>query len=162
MVQWAAALGHTIGSDRVVFDPSLVRGMGYYTGSIVELVHPGLGVSLGGGGRYDGMVGRLLGPTTPAFGFSLGFERLMEVLGDVAHEGNGRVGLIYGPDVSVDTVLEIKNALIADGRSVVLAKNQKNAKVLYQRLFDQGVGQVAIVTPDTAVVGQLAWRLLEP
>jgi histidyl-tRNA synthetase len=161
LVSWAGALGQTIGSDRVIFDPTLVRGMGYYTGSIVELVHPGLGVSLGGGGRYDGMIGRFLGQDTPAFGFSLGFERLMEVLGDVEGDDVARVGLIYGAEVSADSLLRLKNALIADGRSVVVAKNQKNAKVLYQRLVDQGVTQVATVTPDVATPSQLVWRVLD-
>ena len=161
LVSWAGALGQTIGSDRVIFDPTLVRGMGYYTGSIVELVHPGLGVSLGGGGRYDGMIGRFLGQDTPAFGFSLGFERLMEVLGDVEGDDVARVGLIYGAEVSADSLMRLKNALIADGRSVVVAKNQKNAKVLYQRLVDQGVTQVATVTPDVATPSQLVWRVLD-
>jgi histidyl-tRNA synthetase len=160
MVSWAGALGQTIGSDRVVFDPTLVRGMGYYTGSIVELVHPGLGVSLGGGGRYDGMIGRFLGQDTPAFGFSLGFERLMEVLGEVPGGVSDRVGLIYGSDVSIDAVLEIKNSLVSSGRSVVLAKNQKNAKALYQRLVEQGVSEAATVTVDTADPKQLVWRPL--
>lgn len=160
LVSWAGALGQTIGSDRIVFDPTLVRGMGYYTGSIVELVHPGLGISLGGGGRYDGMIGRFLGQDTPAFGFSLGFERLMDVLGEVNDVGADRVGLVYGQDVSVDAVLELKNKIVSAGRSVVLAKNQKNAKVLYQRLVDQGVAEVATVTPDTTDVTQLVWRRL--
>ena len=60
-----------------MFDPFLVRGMGYYTGTIFELAHPSVDYSLGGGGRYDGMIGRFLGQLVPAVGFSLGFERLL-------------------------------------------------------------------------------------
>ncbi len=161
LVAWAQALGEAIGPDRVAFDPTLVRGMGYYTGSIVELVHPGLGVSLGGGGRYDGMIGRFLGEDTPAFGFSLGFERLMDVVGSSLSEDGDRVGLIYGPDVSPDQLLKVKGQLVAEGRSVVLAKQQKNAKTLYERLVGQGVSQVATIEEGTSDAGDLSWRPLD-
>ena len=67
-------------SPMVQFDPWLVRGMGYYTGAIFEVAHPTLGYSLGGGGRYDGMIGRFLGSDVPAAGFSLGFERLVDLV----------------------------------------------------------------------------------
>ena len=53
---------------RARFDPFLVRGMGYYTGPIFELAHPSVDYSLGGGGRYDGMIGRFLGTDVPATG----------------------------------------------------------------------------------------------
>jgi histidyl-tRNA synthetase len=161
LVAWAEALGAAIGPDRVVFDPTLVRGMGYYTGSIVECVHPGLGVSLGGGGRYDGMIGRFLGQDTPAFGFSLGFERLMDVVSPPAADRDKRVGLIYGPDVSPDRLLDIKRQLVDAGTSVVLAKSQKNAKALYERLVSQGVLEVATVSGDVADAGGLTWRALD-
>lgn len=161
LVAWAHALGETIGPDRVVFDPTLVRGMGYYTGSIVECVHPGLGVSLGGGGRYDGMIGRFLGQDTPAFGFSLGFERLMEVVTPPDSTTQKRVALIYGPDVLPDALLELKRQLVAGGTSVVLARSQKNAKALYERLVSQGVSEVATVSDDTVDAAGLPWRPLD-
>jgi histidyl-tRNA synthetase len=62
------------------FDPTLVRGMGYYTGPIFEIAHTGYPSSIAGGGRYDDMVGRFLGRAVPACGFSIGFERLVEIL----------------------------------------------------------------------------------
>jgi histidyl-tRNA synthetase len=161
LVSWAQALGESIGPDRVVFDPTLVRGMGYYTGSIVECVHPGLGVSLGGGGRYDGMIGRFLGQDTPAFGFSLGFERLMDVVTPPASHTQKRVALIYGSEVSTDVLLELKRQLVDGGTSVVLAKSQKNQKALYERLVSQGVSEVAPVSADSATVGDLSWRTLD-
>lgn len=160
LAEWATSLGDVIGHDRVVFDPTLVRGMGYYTGSIVELVHPGLGVSLGGGGRYDGMIGRFLGKDTPAFGFSLGFERLMEVLGTTSAIAGHRVALVYEADMPGDQLLALKTALIREGQSVVLAKQQKNAKALYERLVTQGVSKVAMVGKDSTDAGQLSWREL--
>jgi histidyl-tRNA synthetase len=82
LVGWVSEVQAIRGSTDIIFDPTLVRGMGYYTGSIVEISHPGLGISVGGGGRYDGMIGRFLGGDVPAFGVSLGFERLLEVLAE--------------------------------------------------------------------------------
>ena len=161
LVAWAKALGESIGPDRVVFDPTLVRGMGYYTGSIVECVHPGLGVSLGGGGRYDGMIGRFLGQSTPAFGFSLGFERLMDVVAPPVSNTTKRVALIYGPDVSADVLLDLKRQIVDGGTSVVLAKAQKNAKALYERLVSQGVSEVATVSADVADLAGVTWRTLD-
>ncbi len=64
----------------LVFDPTLVRGMSYYTGTIFEVTVPELGVSCGGGGRYDKMVGAFAGHDVPACGFSLGFERIILLL----------------------------------------------------------------------------------
>jgi histidyl-tRNA synthetase len=64
----------------VRFDPTLVRGMGYYTGPIFEISHAGYPSSIAGGGRYDNMIGRFLGRSVPACGFSIGFERLVEIL----------------------------------------------------------------------------------
>ena len=64
----------------VVFSPNLVRGMGYYTGAIFEIAHPSSTSSLGGGGRYDGMIGRFLGTDVPATGFSIGFERVLDLI----------------------------------------------------------------------------------
>ncbi len=65
---------------KLVFDPTLVRGMGYYTGTIFEIVMPKLGAACGGGGRYDKMVGRFTGNDVPACGFSIGFERIILLL----------------------------------------------------------------------------------
>ena len=67
---------------RVAFDATLVRGRGYYTGTIFEIVSPAFPASIAGGGRYDRMVGRLLGRDVPACGFSIGFERLIAILGE--------------------------------------------------------------------------------
>lgn len=72
---------------RLVADATLVRGQGYYTGTIFELHHPDSSGSIGGGGRYDGMVGRFLGVDVPACGFSIGFERVVELV-DAARFGD--------------------------------------------------------------------------
>jgi histidyl-tRNA synthetase len=62
------------------FDPTLVRGMGYYTGQVFEVTHPEMSGSVAGGGRYDKLIGRSLGQDVPACGFSIGFERIVDLL----------------------------------------------------------------------------------
>ena len=158
LVDWAGDVAQLIGAERVVFDPTLVRGMGYYTGSIVELHHPDLGVSLGGGGRYDGMVGRFLGEDVPAFGFSLGFERLLEVLEFTEAPGGPDVALVFSEDTPQSELLALKRDLIDRGHRVVLVATKKNKKSLYGSLEAQGVTRVAEVDAVVPAVAGLSWR----
>jgi histidyl-tRNA synthetase len=72
----------TSAATRLRFDPSLARGLSYYTGAIMEITVPDLAGSLGGGGRYDNLVGMFLGQSVPACGFSLGLERILVVMGE--------------------------------------------------------------------------------
>ncbi len=65
---------------KIVFDPTLVRGMSYYTGPIFEIAMDEFGGSVGGGGRYDEMIGKFTGNNTCACGFSIGFERIVMLL----------------------------------------------------------------------------------
>ena len=81
---------------RVQFDPTLVRGMGYYTGTIFEIASPAFPSSIAGGGRYDRMVGRLLGRDVPACGFSIGFERLIMILSERGEREAGRERRVGG------------------------------------------------------------------
>jgi histidyl-tRNA synthetase len=78
-------LGHatqTSANGRLAIDPSLARGLSYYTGAIMEIAVPDLAGSLGGGGRYDNLVGMFLGQDVPACGFSLGLERIIVVMSE--------------------------------------------------------------------------------
>jgi histidyl-tRNA synthetase len=78
-----ASLAQETGAkNRIQFDPSLARGLSYYTGAIMEINVPDLAGSLGGGGRYDNLVGMFLGQQVPACGFSLGLERILVVMGE--------------------------------------------------------------------------------
>ena len=65
---------------KMSFDPTLVRGMSYYTGTIFEISMDEFGGCVGGGGRYDKMIGKFTGQDTPAVGFSIGFERIVMLL----------------------------------------------------------------------------------
>jgi histidyl-tRNA synthetase len=98
------------------FDPTLVRGMGYYTGQIFEVTHPASGGSVAGGGRYDKLIGRFLGTDVPACGFSIGFERIVDLLG--AAPSADAVAVLYEADTPVPAVLAAARALRAEGRTV--------------------------------------------
>ena len=67
---------------KITFDPTLVRGMGYYTGTIFEISIDGYNFSIAGGGRYDKMIGKFCGQDVSACGFSIGFERIITILKD--------------------------------------------------------------------------------
>src|SRR6185503_11688636 len=71
---------HTSAGKHLRLDPSLARGLSYYTGTIMEISVPDLAGSLGGGGRYDNLIGTFLGSDVPACGFSLGLERILVVM----------------------------------------------------------------------------------
>lgn len=153
----AASQADTAGGTAtpVVFDPFLVRGMGYYTGPIFEIEHPGLGYSLGGGGRYDGMIGRFLGSDVPATGFSIGFERVVDLL-DLPDDARvDSVVLVYDRDVAPATLVALKSELIASGRRVRLEQRVKNLKALLDRVTTAGFGSFAFVSATTVSAGDL-------
>lgn len=132
------------------FDPTLVRGMGYYTGTIFEIAHPGSGSSVGGGGRYDGMIGRFLGTDVPAAGFSIGFERVVDLIELPEDASAESVVLVYDPAVPLDRLVAIKSELIARGQRVRLDRRAKNLKAVLDRAAAAGFRSFAFVNADTA------------
>jgi histidyl-tRNA synthetase len=144
----------------VVFDPTLVRGMGYYTGTIFEIAHPDLAYSLGGGGRYDGMIGRFLGTDVPACGFSIGFERIVDLLGaDEASTANAVV-LVHEKDADPAGLVALKTALVQGGLRVRLERRTKNLKALLDRAGEAGYGRFAFVTAETVDASSLDFKPL--
>lgn len=141
----AAARGVT--DIPLVFDPFLVRGMGYYTGTIFELAHPSVDYSLGGGGRYDGMIGRFLGQDVPAVGFSIGFERIVELLQTPTDAASTAIVLVHDRDVAAGDLLALKAALVAEGTRVRLEVRTNNLKPLLERAAADGYSSFAIVAP---------------
>ena len=123
------------------FDKTLVRGMGYYTGAIFEIEHPGSSSSIGGGGRYDGMVGRWLGKDVPAVGISLGIERIMDLLPDQQTDQKTLVLLVDNVEDG-PRALRIQQELIADYQ-VRLELKPKNLKALLQELQEAGFSYFA-------------------
>ncbi len=131
-------------SAKVRFDPTLVRGMGYYTGAIFEIEHPGSASSIGGGGRYDNMVGRWSGTPTPAVGISLGIERILDLLPSEISSENALVLLI---DDDFGAALSAQQELIEQGWSVRLERAAKNTKAQLAELQEQGFGSFAVLKP---------------
>jgi len=129
----------------VRFDPTLVRGMGYYTGTIFEIAHPASGSSIGGGGRYDGMIGRFLGQDVPAAGFSIGFERIVDLIEVDESSAGESIVLVHDTDVSLSTLIGIKNAFVARGVRVRLEKRVKNVTPLLERARLAGFDSFAFV-----------------
>ena len=131
---------------RVRFDPTLVRGMGYYTGPIFEIAAAGYPSSIAGGGRYDRMIGRLLGREVPASGFSIGFERLISILaergGMPAREGAAapqrRVALLVDDGGDVAAAVRAAKALRVEGDLVSLEVRRKNVKKQLDDLVTHG------------------------
>jgi len=150
LVGIGAAVQAARGDVPLVFDPFLVRGMGYYTGTIFELAHPAVPYSLGGGGRYDGMIGRFLGQDVPAVGFSIGFERIVDLVQTATDAASDAVVLVHDRDVSVAQLVALKSALVAQGSRVRLEQRTKNLKALLERAAADGYTAFATVSADTA------------
>lgn len=128
----------------IVFDPTLVRGMSYYTGTIFEIAMPEFGGSCGGGGRYDKMVGKFTGNDVPACGFSIGFERIILILTEngfrIPNE-NKKLAYLIEKGISADELC----AIIAqaqeerkEGTQVLVARMNKNKKFQKEQLNAEG------------------------
>lgn len=133
---------------KIVFDPTLVRGMGYYTGTIFEISMPELGAACGGGGRYDGMVGRFAGGDVPACGFSIGFERIVLLLMEGGFKvpcQAPRVAYLVDKNYPADRLFEVMAEARderAAGRQVLVARMNKNKKFQKEKLAAEGYGEI--------------------
>lgn len=129
---------------KMVFDPTLVRGMSYYTGTIFEIAIPEFGGSCGGGGRYDKMVGNFIGKDVPACGFSIGFERIVLLLlenGYQIPDAKKKVAYLMEKGMPAEKLCEImKEAQEARGRGeqILISKMNKNKKFQKEQLMKEG------------------------
>ncbi len=128
----------------IVFDPTLVRGMSYYTGTIFEIEMPEFGSSVAGGGRYDKMIGRFTGNDVPACGFSIGFERIITIMMDhnfqIPAEAK-KVAYLIEKGVDTDRLCEIiarAQKERAEGRQVLVVRMNKNKKFQKEQLAKDG------------------------
>jgi histidyl-tRNA synthetase len=134
----------------VGFDASLVRGMGYYTGPIFEAAYGDYGGSIAGGGRYDRMVGRLLGQDVPACGFSIGFERVVSILegkSDQVRSERERVAFLFEPADPLAEVAAEAGRLRGRDRTVSLTLKRKNLARQLDDLAGEGFGSYAVFRP---------------
>ncbi|MGI6879836.1 histidine--tRNA ligase [Microbacterium sp. gxy059] len=156
IIDHLAGLGDAVRAARgggdapLAFDPFLVRGMGYYTGTIFEIAHPDVSFSLGGGGRYDGMIGRFLGQDVPAVGFSIGFERIVDLVRIRDEEAARAVVVVHDRDVPVAELMAHKARLVAGGARVRLERRTKNLKGLLARAEADGFTSFASVAAGQA------------
>lgn len=145
MTEIATAVNATKNAEfTLVFDPTLVRGMSYYTGTIFEISMPELGAACGGGGRYDNMIGKFTGNDVPACGFSIGFERIILLLmesGFKIPESPKRVAYLvekkYPAEKLVDVMKQAKEAR-ENGQQVLVVRMNKNKKFQKEQLSKEG------------------------
>ncbi|MDO4622366.1 MAG: histidine--tRNA ligase [Eubacteriales bacterium] len=133
---------------RMAFDPTLVRGMSYYTGPIFEIAMDEFGGSVGGGGRYDEMVGKFIGQPVPAVGFSIGFERIVMLLLEHDYKIPGSVtkkAYLLEKKISDEKMQEtVAKAMQerAEGKIVNLLVMKKNKKFQKEQLTAQGYDEI--------------------
>ena len=140
---------------KITFDPTLVRGMGYYTGTIFEISIDGYNFSIAGGGRYDKMIGKFCGQDVSASGFSIGFERIITILKDkletVTPVSEKNLAILIGKNVPLDRKLEIfkrAKALRAEGTTVTIQPMRKNMKQQIEKLEAEGFKEFEKVYND--------------
>ena len=140
----------------LVFDPTLVRGMSYYTGTIFEIAIPEFGGSCGGGGRYDKMVGNFTGKDVPACGFSIGFERIvllvMESGFQIPEQPKKTAYLIekgYPGEKLADVIGQAQKAR-ANGEQVLIVRMNKNKKFQKEQLTKEGYDEFVEFYRDRA------------
>ncbi len=132
------------GEFQIVFDPTLVRGMSYYTGSIFEISMEEFGGSVAGGGRYDEMIGKFTGNQTPACGFSIGFERIITILMDknfTVPQAADKKAFLIEKGASAERVCEVMREAAderAKGIQVLVSQMNKNKKFQKEQLVQEG------------------------
>ena len=133
---------------KIVFDPTLVRGMSYYTGPIFEISIDGFSGSVGGGGRYDEMIGRFTGNQTPACGFSIGFERIVMLLLEKNYQvpnKAGKVAFLIEKNMPKDKLLDVfrqAEEKRKDGTTVSMNMMKKNKKFQKDQLAAEGYTEI--------------------
>ena len=153
--QIADSVNATKAADfELVFDPTLVRGMSYYTGTIFEIAMPQFGGSCGGGGRYDKMVGNFTGQNVPACGFSIGFERIILLLMENGFQIPGQkektaylIDKKYPAERLSEVFAKAKEERAA-GKQILVVRMNKNKKFQKEQLKSQGYEEFVEFYPD--------------
>lgn len=152
-VEWLETIMNTVDQCKqaqftVKFDPTLVRGMSYYTGTIFEISMDEFGGSVGGGGRYDKMVGKFIGQDVPAVGFSIGFERIIVLLmerGFTAPSGGRKIAMLLDKKLSGDKTAQLMKQAQEyrqQGSRVLVSVMKKNRKFQKEQLLQMGYEEI--------------------
>jgi histidyl-tRNA synthetase len=156
---------------KIEFDPTLVRGMGYYTGMIYEIKYKDYPGSVGGGGRYDKMIGKRIGQDVPACGFSIGFERIVDIMLEEEQENNEKklkLAVVFNSEHNDVNILysrakDFRNGIVPltikerNGKKVakkevsVLKREKKFGKQL-KKLLEQGFTHYATLEDNEVLV----------
>jgi histidyl-tRNA synthetase len=131
------------------FDPTLVRGMGYYTGHVFEIIHPDMSRSVAGGGRYDKLIGRSLGHDVPACGFSLGFEPIVDLLS--GEQSRDALAVLVDADVPVPDAVAVARELrelAGPGRVVETVRRSGKFGAQLKRLEAAGFTELVLVRSE--------------
>lgn len=142
------------GKYKIAYCPNLVRGQGYYTGMVFEIACPEFSGAVGGGGRYDNMIGKFLGQNIPAVGFSIGFERICNILLEQNYkipDAKEKCALLYDDSVSYPDVLKAAEKLREDF-TVSVIKKAKKAGPQFGMLETQGYTKFAQFKEGQVVV----------
>ena len=133
---------------KIAFDPTLVRGMSYYTGPIFEISMDEFGGSVGGGGRYDEMIGKFTGNNTCACGFSIGFERIIMLLmerGFQIPQIGTKKALLIEKNMPAEGMMKVLKQAEEDRKSgsvVTIAVMKKNKKFQKEQLKEEGYEEI--------------------
>jgi histidyl-tRNA synthetase len=152
----------TPAAGRVRLDPSLARGLSYYTGAIMEITVPDLAGSLGGGGRYDNLIGTFLGREVPACGFSLGLERILVVMGErrmfpeSVQSGSADVMVTLWNDASAADALALAASLRRAGLRVDIYPEPDKLGKQFKYASSRAIPFVTVVGDDERAAGTVA------
>ena len=133
---------------KLQFDPTLVRGQSYYTGTIFEVTMDDFGGSVAGGGRYDKMIGKFTGQDTPACGFSIGFERIVMLLLENGYQipsKRAKKAYLLEKKMPQEGILKVLNLAKADraaGKQVLIVNMKKNKKFQKEQLAADGYEEI--------------------
>lgn len=142
------------GKYKIKYYPSLVRGQGYYTGAVFEIATPLFGGAVGGGGRYDNLIGKFIGQQVPAVGFSIGFERICSILLEQNYKipnEREKCAFLYDDSISFAQVMKFAENLRKD-YNVAIIKKAKKPGPQYDMLEKQGYTKFATVKEGQIIV----------
>lgn len=129
----------------VEFDPSLVRGQGYYTGTVFEVQSKQFGGTVAGGGRYDNLIGRFTGDAVPAVGFSIGFERIFSIVTENNIQlagGRKKVAVLHSPEAILEAIAKSDELQADSDVTLIAAANRKKADKAYSKAKSQGFDEI--------------------
>jgi len=129
----------------VVYDPSLVRGQGYYTGTVFEVASEEFGGTIAGGGRYDGLIGRFTGENIPAVGFSIGFERIFSIVSEnkvALGQKRKKTAILYRSEDILEAIGKSSELESDSDVTLVLVPNPKKADKIYTRTKNLGFDEI--------------------